>query len=502
MPYQWSLTELHWGRETLVVIFQLAIAVLVLARFLKPGLPFFGNLHQLRTAPWFKFLHWTERYGPIFYINVCGQDAVVLGTHEIVSDLLEHRAGNYSDRPVNVVAYELLTGGMAFALSHHTEMWRKMRRAAHEALNNQVAKKYQFMQERESSILLQQLLHAPTLLENHLKRANSSLLVSVLYGKMPITDSLDPLVQTINYATERVLVAAAPGEFLVEYLPWMMKLPKWMCKWRRDAERDYKEYTKLFTDLYEDVESRLKNGDSASSVAENIIYSPNNADLSQLEKSWLLDIEQMLWFFVSMIVHPEAQKKAQEQIDQVVGRGRLPTFRDIESLPYIRAIIKEVMRWRGVGPLGIPHRTSEDDVYNGYFIPKGTVCIVNTWGLNHDKKVYGEDADFFRPERHLIVDDKLKEDGHSTYGFGRRGCVGKHVANNSMFIQAARILWAFNIGLNNPLDPDKYIHDGLMIRPELFECSLTPRFPEVSEIISETCHMEYYGTWDDTANSI
>ena len=53
-----------------------------------------------------------------------------------------------------------------------------------------------------------------------------------------------------------------------------------------------------------------------------------------------------------MILHPEAQKKAQEEIDRVVGRDRLPSFRDYEHLPYVRAMVKEVMRWRGVAPLG------------------------------------------------------------------------------------------------------------------------------------------------------
>jgi len=56
-----------------------------------------------------------------------------------------------------------------------------------------------------------------------------------------------------------------------------------------------------------------------------------------------------------MILYPETQKKAQEELDRVVGRGRLPTFRDYESLPYIRAIVKEILRWRGVGPLGKYH---------------------------------------------------------------------------------------------------------------------------------------------------
>lgn len=171
----------------------------------------------------------------------------------------------------------------------------------------------------------------------------------------------------------------------------------------------------------------------------------------------------MLWFFLSMALHPDVQAKAQAQIDDIVGRERLPSLDDYERLPYIRAIMKELLRWRGIGPLGrfpnfiapkcqiidklsgVPHAAATDDFYEGYFIPKGTNCIVNVWcvrwslydncvnfislrALNHDKDVYGDDADLFRPERHLdgsgqiqlVASQETKDDGHCTFGFGRR----------------------------------------------------------------------------------
>lgn len=80
-----------------------------------------------------------------------------------------------------------------------------------------------------------------------------------------------------------------------------------------------------------------------------------------------------------MRLYPNVMKRAQAEIDDVVGRDRLPTFADRENLPYIRAIVKEVLRWRPVGPLGLPRRTSQDDVYEGYFIPKGSLVIANAW---------------------------------------------------------------------------------------------------------------------------
>lgn len=84
-----------------------------------------------------------------------------------------------------------------------------------------------------------------------------------------------------------------------------------------------------------------------------------------------------------MIIYPEIQKKAQAQLDEVVGENRLPNFADRPSLPYIDALVRESVRWQPVLPLGVPHRLLADDEYNGYFIPKGTLVIANQWCASH-----------------------------------------------------------------------------------------------------------------------
>ncbi len=107
----------------------------------------------------------------------------------------------------------------------------------------------------------------------------------------------------------------------------------------------------------------------------------------------------MSWFVLAMITQPEIQKRAQAELDAVVGRSRTPAFSDFSSLPYVQAIVKEVLRWRPPLPLSIPHSTTEDDWYDGMFIPKGTICLPNLWLCHHDPAFYGPDAAMFNPGR-------------------------------------------------------------------------------------------------------
>ena len=80
-----------------------------------------------------------------------------------------------------------------------------------------------------------------------------------------------------------------------------------------------------------------------------------------------------------MVVHSDVQKRVQEEIDRVVGNDRLPDFSDREKLPYTTAVLKEVLRWHPATPTGIPHLLREDDVYEGYHIPKGAIVMGNIW---------------------------------------------------------------------------------------------------------------------------
>lgn len=72
---------------------------------------------------------------------------------------------------------------------------------------------------------------------------------------------------------------------------------------------------------------------------------------------------------------PEVQHRAQAELDRVVGPTRFPELEDMEKLPYVIAVVLEILRWRPVAPFGLPHKNTTEDVYEGYYISKGTMLI-------------------------------------------------------------------------------------------------------------------------------
>ena len=177
-----------------------------------------------------------------------------------------------------------------------------------------------------------------------------------------------------------------------------------------------------------------------------------------------------------MLAYPETQARAHAELDAVIGRTRLPTFADYPHLPYIRAMVKELLRWRPIAPIIAPHQSTEDDWYEGMFIPKGTICFANVWHMNRDPEIFGKNTEDFDPARYLDASggvgpdlDNLKE-GHFAYGFGSRIRTGRHMADNSLFINIAILLWAMKIerkkdasGRFLPLDVDGWVDGGLIV---------------------------------------
>ncbi|KAJ3558855.1 hypothetical protein NM688_g681 [Phlebia brevispora] len=470
------------------------------------GLPLLGNIFELGIFQWLQFTKWQEQYGPIFSLNLAGQPVVVLNKFSVAADLLDRRSNIYSDRPRMIVGSELLTGGLLIAFLTYGDLWRRMRRVAHEGFNGRVSAIYQPLQEKESALLALHMLRDPDNWEDHLKRSAASTVLCAVYGWLSIDKSSDPIVQRINDVMHRIVRACLPGAHLVEFFPSMLYLPEWMAKWKREARSWFRKDTVMFEGLLHDVKTKMQAGIAEPCFASMLLEDEKKYNLNTQESAWLAGTmfgagaettaAALSNFMLAMVLYPDVMRRAQAQIDAVVGRERLPTFSDREQLPFIDAMVKEILRWRPVGPLGLPRRTTQDDWYQGYFIPKGTLVILNVWAMNRDPEHF-PDYEEFRPDRYLTPSGELANSipgthnqSHLTYGCGRRICVGKDVANQSLFMDFATMLWAFNIEKAADVDgktivPSRtdVLDEGLVVRPVPFKCSIKPRSSDVVEHI-------------------
>ncbi|KAE9397734.1 cytochrome P450 [Gymnopus androsaceus JB14] len=476
------------------------------------GLPILGNIFQLPQFQWLKFTEWKEQYGPIFSLNLAGNPVIVLNSHEVVTELLEKRSTIYSDRPRFIMAHEILTGGIFIAFSGYNAIWRKLRRAGQEGLNVRASEKFQPLQQEEARFLTYQMMTNSRDWDDHMRRSAASSVLCAVYGWDPIQKSDDPLITRINDLMHRLVRAALPGAFLVEIFPMMLHLPDWMAKWKREGSEWHRKDTEMFEGFIGKQEVLIATEGNKPCFVASLLDQQAKHGLSRKETAWLAGTmlgagaettaAALSVFMLAMTLYPDSMRKAQREIDSVVGRGRLPAFADRPHLPYLRAMVKEVLRWRPVGPLGLPRRTSEDDWYNGYFIPKGTVVIANAWAMNRDPRFY-PDYDEFRPERFLDEKDGeidipgTRGQGHVTYGYGRRICMGMHVANQALFIDMATILWAADINptkddKGNPILPSQHdcVDEGLVVRPAAFPCTVAPRTADSMTVVMQAVQSE------------
>ncbi|KEP48275.1 O-methylsterigmatocystin oxidoreductase [Rhizoctonia solani 123E] len=148
-------------------------------------------------------------------------------------------------------------------------------------------------------------------------------------------------------------------------------------------------------------------------------------------------------FFLMACLYPEAAKKAQAEIDSIVGRERIPNLQDRPALPYTEAFVQEIMRMFPPAPLGLSHFTTEAIQFQGYEIPKGSTINANIWAILRDPNHYSS-PHTFNPSRFLGPKPEL-DPKKFIFGFGRRVCPGLHVANNSVWITCAGLLSVFDI---------------------------------------------------------
>ncbi|KAH7886702.1 cytochrome P450 [Phlebopus sp. FC_14] len=309
--------------------------------------------------------------------------------------------------------------------------------------------------------------------------------------------SEDPMLDIVN----RAIVLFVQSTSIINiasftFFPFLKYLPTWLpgFSFYRDApvSRDFAR--KVLDTPFNFVKQSMADGSAQPSLVSEFLSRSKEADGS-LDEEIIKEVaasataSTVVTFFMVMAMYPEVQKRAQAELDEVVGRGRLPDFDDRETLPYVEAVLRETLRWFLAIPAGVPHATTEDDVYNGFFIPKNTVVMVNVWAIAHDESIY-EDPHIFNPSRFLTPEGKLNDDNmHYIFGFGRRICPGRYLAEASIWIAIASLLAAFQIKKarderGEEIEIRPQFTSGQVVRPSPFKCEIVPRSGELERLVT------------------
>ncbi|RXW16405.1 hypothetical protein EST38_g9451 [Candolleomyces aberdarensis] len=341
---------------------------------------------------------------------------------------------------------------------------------------------------------------------SHRHHALGGILLNIAYGFDPKSKD-DPHISAalkVNYAFQ---AAVLPGAFLVDRFPLLKYVPAWMpgAGFKRWAEY-YREATYSAQNRPFDfaMDGMKKNEIQPCAMTKMVETLPDVDDTKYSEVkedlvvalgiSYFAGVDStngaLSIFVMAMAMYPEAQKKAQAELDRVVGADRLPDFDDREDLIYLKALIAEMMRWRQVTPLALPQKLMEDDYYDGYFIPKGTIVIGNAWAVLHDPDVFENPMEFI-PERY-IKNGKFNNDLPNPldffFGFGRRICPGKDLAVEILYLAIASIISTFEIALpkdatGTPIKIKLSYTDGALAVPLPFEVVVKPRSSAAEQII-------------------
>lgn len=378
-----------------------------------------------------------------------------------------------------MVAGDYVSEGLHSILLPYGNQWRIHHRIQRELLTNHRTQAYRYLQDIESKQIVYDMLKSSDFV-GHFRRYTSSVMFTLAYGKRLESPGRHEIAEASKITENISLAADQAKNMIVEVYPVLDYIPRCFAPWKRIGTRLHAQTVQFF-------EQQMLEGlrSPAWNWSKHIIALNETKDLSNKEIVYILGAlyeagsettATVLQIFVlASVLHPECIGRAQLELDESVGNDRMPTFEDMPRLPYLNAFIKEVLRWRPIAPLGIPHAPSKIGEFMGYSIPEGATIFPNNWTLDLDDAVF-RDPYAFKPERWL-EDPNLPL---STFGFGRRACPGKQMAENSLYIAIARLIWGYNFhhayenGLRVELDPWD-MKEGVVSPPATFSAVLSVR---------------------------
>ncbi|KAF8348622.1 cytochrome P450 [Amanita rubescens] len=473
---------------------------------LPPGpkkLPLLGNLLDMPTEhEWLKFTTWAGQYGNMVSVSVFGQQYIIVNSAKTAVELLEKKSRIHSDRPVIQMGGELVGWRDTLVLIPYGHRFRNYRKMFHQVIGTHDAmSKFYHIEEMETHRFLKDIQAKPEQLAAHIRRTAGAIILRIAYG-YEVKEGRDPFVSAADEAVEQFSISTSPGAFLVNLVPSLRHVPDWFpgAGFKQTARAWKQTLYDMVEGPYKFVKEQRDLGTAEPSMLLNLLQDESNLSASDIyDIKWVTaslysggadtTVSAIYSFFKAMVLYPDVQAQAQAEIDEVIGNDALPTVDDRVRLPFVSALAMEALRWHIVTPTGVPHRVMEDDIHDGYLIPKGALIIPNIWMMGHDPSIY-QDPMEFKPARFIKTESHNPEPDPRDlcFGFGRRICPGRVLADVSVFLSCAVTLAVFKITPHmengKPVMPDLTQSTGTISHPSEFKCTIKPRSQKALELIN------------------
>ncbi|KAG7087581.1 hypothetical protein E1B28_013535 [Marasmius oreades] len=351
-----------------------------------PGHLLWGNLEDLKQKKdeprWVTYKNLSRQYGDVFYAEVFGDETVILNSYKATTELLEKRSRNYSDRPHMIMADDLMGWAWDFVHMSYGDNWRIHRKTFHQYFQQRNIPEFHVVQKAAAKSLLRKLAISPEDYYGHVKHHAGFIILKLAYG-YELQSNDDPYVDLAAKALAAITQAVNHGAFAVDYLPILKHLPSWFPG--AEFKRKAKDWAPLAVEVRELpwrlMKKALVDGTGPPSFAsQNLEKFSEDPGMEDIIKNCAAiayiagsdtTVAMLHSFILAMVLHPDVQSRAEDELNEIVGSSRLPDFEDRGKLPFVEAILAETLRWHPAVPL-------DNDVYEGYIIPAGATIVPNT----------------------------------------------------------------------------------------------------------------------------
>jgi len=336
-----------------------------------------------------------------------------------------------------------------------------------------------------------------------------SVILRTTYGYEATDGKSDPYILLAHQNLQEASDVGTPGNYVVNVFPSLQLLPHWFPgtgRFRMAVKRRTATLAKTVSLPFEATKERISLGTAVPSFVSDLLMLGESSedDIRWAAHAMYLagsdtTASLITAFFLAMTLYPDVQRKAQSEIDSIIGGSpgvgveRLPSLADRDKLPYLFALMKEIIRFYPVAPLGQPHIATYDDVYQGFRIPKNAILIRNVWKMFHDPDTYSNPSEF-NPERYLPGDGKESEQDPRdlAFGLGKRTCPGRLFGETTFYLTCAMTLATFNIskakvklpdGTYTDVEPKVEFVSSFVTQPYPFQCEILPRSAQAATFI-------------------